>query len=281
MTETGLKKINYLTEEQYQTAKLDGLINEDEIYITPDGDIVETNQTLWVNLNPNVQNFLPQTITLSSANYDYFDILYYSYYDKKTIQSMRVYKNHSPINLFTTFDYNGVMYGGNRIMTRISDTQYSLSTVYCSSFTQGTTNNTNDWIIPIAIYGGKRQKEIVSDPSLRTVQNLAIAGKPVSTETSPYTALTYTIPESGLYLITGSVNLNHYGQGGRELNYYLKRNDETFYTDINVHNGEYLVTSSLSYIQEFNKGDIFSITITNSAAVNWMVSPSTIQLLKM
>ena len=38
-----LKKINYLTEEQYQEAKENGQINENEIYMTPDDEIIYNN----------------------------------------------------------------------------------------------------------------------------------------------------------------------------------------------------------------------------------------------
>lgn len=43
MAESILGKINYLTEEQYQNAKANGQINENEIYMTPDDEIIYDN----------------------------------------------------------------------------------------------------------------------------------------------------------------------------------------------------------------------------------------------
>ena len=43
MAESVLGKINYLTEKQYQNAKANGQINEDEIYMTPDNETYKDN----------------------------------------------------------------------------------------------------------------------------------------------------------------------------------------------------------------------------------------------
>ena len=43
MAESVLGKINYLTEEQYQNAKANGQINENEIYMTPDNETYKDN----------------------------------------------------------------------------------------------------------------------------------------------------------------------------------------------------------------------------------------------
>ena len=56
-----LKKINYLTEEQYQTAKENKELNENELYMTPDENYernidsaVSTNLFNWERVAPGV-----------------------------------------------------------------------------------------------------------------------------------------------------------------------------------------------------------------------------------
>lgn len=154
-----LKKINYLTEEQYKNAKENGEINENEIYLTPDYETLEYSRILWVNPAPNAAQFSPQEITFSSDDYDFFDILYYCYYDVHTVECARVYKEHTPANLTTTFQYNNRLYGGHRTITKIDDKKYSISSVQCNPFGGTGSDTTNDWIIPVIVYGGKVQRK--------------------------------------------------------------------------------------------------------------------------
>lgn len=175
MAET-LKKINYLTEEQYKTAKLNGEIKENEIYLTPEYEALEYSRVLWVNYSPNATSFPAQEITLSDDDYDFFDILYYCYYDVHIVQSARIYKEHTPANMPTTFQYNNRMYGGQRTITRINDKKYSISSVRCNPFNGSGADTTTDWIIPIIVYGGKvqRKSNVTYLPSGEEYENTGI-----------------------------------------------------------------------------------------------------------
>ena len=76
MAESILGKINYLTEEQYQTAKANGQINENEIYMTPtettDFETTKIKQeVLWTgSFSPTADNTY-RYMTLSKNVYDY------------------------------------------------------------------------------------------------------------------------------------------------------------------------------------------------------------------
>lgn len=185
MSET-LKKINYLTEEQYKNAKENDEINENEIYLTPDYETLEYSRILWVNPAPNATSFPAQEITLSGDDYDFFDILYYCYFDVHIVKCARVYKEHTPANLETTFEYNSRLYGGHRTITRTSDKTYSISAVKCHNFGGTSADTTTDWIIPIIIYGGKLQRKvdekIISTPDAYSFEEVVIGeylGKPL------------------------------------------------------------------------------------------------------
>lgn len=282
MAESVLGKINYLTEEQYQNAKANGQINENEIYMTPAGELVEYNHALWMNPNPNATSFPAQNITLSSSNYDYFDILYYCYTDVRRVHTARVYKNQPAASLTTIFVFNETMYGGERALTRVSDTVYSISSTRGQAFTgTGSASNVVDWIIPIAIYGGKRQKETIDNPSLRTVHKLTLAAVAVTTAASA-TVLTYTIPESGIYIITGYSNINKYNNNSRELRVKLKKNGQDFWQYLDVGFQGWTTPAVISATEEFTKGDVFTVVIENSnTSMQWMHGQSELSLVKL
>jgi hypothetical protein len=156
MAESILGKINYLTEEQYQNAKANGQINEDEIYLTPD--------------------------------------------DKPYIET------------------------------------------------------------------------IIDEVTTNTVE--------VTTATTVKVG-TYTIPSDGLYLITGNVPLNHYGQTGRSLHVQLKLNGTEFFSTASVLNtAAWTVSEGVAYAQEFKKGDIITIHLGSSAATNWSCGTAKFQFTK-
>lgn len=282
MAESILGKINYLTEEQYQNAKANGQINEDEIYLTPDGDMVEYNTVLWQNPNPNATTFAAQNITLSSANYDYFDILYYCYTDVRRVHTARVYKNQAAASLSAIFVFNNTMYAGERALTRVSDTVYSISSTRGQAFTgTGNASDVIDWLIPIAIYGGKRQKETITNPSLRTIHKLTLTAVAVTTAASA-TVLNYTIPESGIYLLMGYSNINKYNNSGRELRVNLNKNGVRFWQYLDVGHQGWTTPAVISATQEFVKGDKLTVVIENgNTSMQWMHGQSELSLVKL
>ena len=62
---------------------------------------------------------------------------------------------------------------------------------------------------------------------------------------------------------------------------FLKKNGEDFFVSVNVYNGEWTVSVPISAMQNFKKGDVLTIFITNYGAKNWMHGLGKLQLLKL
>lgn len=73
MAESILGKINYLTEEQYQNAKANGQINENEIYMTPDDETVYDRPVVLYDNSSGTQGNI--VLKDSASNYSRIDIL--------------------------------------------------------------------------------------------------------------------------------------------------------------------------------------------------------------
>ena len=114
----------------------------------------------------------------------------------------------------------------------------------------------------------------------KTIKELTLPSVALTTITK-YTLLEYTIEEAGTYLITGYSPLNHYGQTGRELNLFLKKNDEDFFISVNVQNGEWTITVPISAMQTFKAGDVLTAVVTNNGAKNWTHGVGKLQLVKL
>ena len=92
---------------------------------------------------------------------------------------------------------------------------------------------------------------------------------------------TYTIPSDGLYLITGNVPLNHYGQSGRSLHVQLKKNNEEIFSTSSVINtSAWTVSEGVAYTHEFKKGDVITIHLGSSTATNWSCGIAKFQFTK-
>ena len=92
---------------------------------------------------------------------------------------------------------------------------------------------------------------------------------------------TYTIPDDGLYLITGNVPLNHYGQSGRSLHVFLRNNGVDFFSTSSVLNTyAWTVSEVVSYVSDFKKGDVITIFIGSSSNVNWSCGTAKFQFTK-
>lgn len=74
MAESILGKINYLTEEQYQNAKANGQINEDEIYLTPDKTNIQ-NVRLFYNASGYMGNI---QLKVNKSEFEKLRIIYES-----------------------------------------------------------------------------------------------------------------------------------------------------------------------------------------------------------
>jgi hypothetical protein len=74
MAESILGKINYLTEEQYQNAKANGQINENEIYLTPDKTKIQ-NVRLFYNADGYMGNI---PLRINKSQFEKLRIIYAS-----------------------------------------------------------------------------------------------------------------------------------------------------------------------------------------------------------
>lgn len=114
-------------------------------------------KSLWGNSNPSA-TFTSQTITLSSSDYDYLIFIYKMHTGSNRQKSQMVLKGADCLmDLAWDYGVGGTYYIGEyyRTTSRTNDTQYSINECYVryNSGTTGTTNN--NYIIPVAVYGGK------------------------------------------------------------------------------------------------------------------------------
>lgn len=110
---------------------------------------------LWENPNISATNFGPQTITLSSADYDYLEVYYYVYNDRRAIQSLKTFKGED-FELMTVFSHDAKMWWGARLVHYVNDTTFEFKDAYSADPNAiPAPAITNDWIIPIKILGYK------------------------------------------------------------------------------------------------------------------------------
>lgn len=110
--------------------------------------------TLWENPN-STENFNKQNIKLSTDDYSYFDVLYYSSLDTLRVETARIYKDCNSL-LNTIFEYNMKVYYGTRKVNRISDIEYEITAAATSSSSNETTMNVTNCIVPIKVIGYRR-----------------------------------------------------------------------------------------------------------------------------
>ena len=107
-----------------------------------------TGQILWTNPNPN-SSFAGQTITLSSSDYDMYEVLFYgSQTGADTITSGRIPKGKNAF-LQQIYDLGGGAQVRNRSVKYVSDTSLNIT----DATINGTTINSQN--IPVYIIGYK------------------------------------------------------------------------------------------------------------------------------
>lgn len=113
-------------------------------------------KVLWTNPNPNL-SFPTQTITLSSADYDYLECFYYNYSVSgyRQIQSVKVPKGYN-FNLATTIFAADNLHYSSRAVTRDSDIRFTFGeNKGIASYNPSTVKTDNSWAVPIKIVGYK------------------------------------------------------------------------------------------------------------------------------
>ena len=168
-------KINYLTQEQYDTALAGGNINENEIYMTPSsgsGDIDVNDMTeqevdefvenlntngksseyrklLWTNPSPTVA-FVAQTISLDLSSYDAIEIVATMYMNNSI-----AYRETFSGKVGGALVLSATTYGATSDITRLCET--SNTQIMFNAGYLGATQN-DQAVIPYQIYGIKYER---------------------------------------------------------------------------------------------------------------------------
>lgn len=167
-------KINYLTQEQYDTALAGGNINENEIYMTPSGDIDVNDMTeqevdefvdnlnthgksseyrklLWTNPSPTVA-FAAQTISLDLSSYDAIEIVATMYMNNSI-----AYRETFSGKVGGALVLSATTYGATSDITRLCET--SNTQIMFNAGYLGATQN-DQAVIPYQIYGIKYERVV-------------------------------------------------------------------------------------------------------------------------
>lgn len=109
--------------------------------------------------------------------------------------------------------------------------------------------------------------DILSNMLNSVFTNIVLSSFGVTDTANEITVGTYTIPSSGVYLITGICHPNYYGESGRDLFTYLKKNgDIVWYHDAVINTYAWTISRGISCIINANKNDVITFTIQNSVA---------------
>ena len=283
-----LTKINYLTEEQYQNAKENGELNENEIYMTPDGNTFPElggvkKDILWVGDFAATAENTYRYMTIDSNIYDY-DMLLLDVSagtlltDKTTVELVVEGKGIECAargQLFYLIDsycftFGVITDGLNQIGFKVQKYKnYALGDIKLQRITG------------IKFYDKRIYMPAGAETEENVIQEVTTDAVGVTTATTIQIGQ-HTIPSEGIYLITGNVPLNHYGQSGRSLHVQLKKNGAEFFSTSSVINtSAWTVSEAVSYVAKFAKGDLITMHLGSSAAVNWSCGNAKFQFTKL
>lgn len=114
-------------------------------------------KTLWVNPSPN-SAFAAQNITLASDDYDYLLVSSKCHFGASIIVSFIAPKGHDILTYYVSTSSGTALNDFERLLTHTSDTNFSVAE--CAYQPSGSARSTNnDYMIPLAIYGFKKNIE--------------------------------------------------------------------------------------------------------------------------
>ena len=122
-----------------------------------EGEAVHANvlTKLWENPNP-YSVFAAQPITLASDDYDFLLVdVKYAYNSSNIVNTLILAKGYSGLIGFGDI-IGGISKNEYRLLTRSSDTSYSFTDAYVESTVS------NNYLIPLAIYGFKKSLDITA-----------------------------------------------------------------------------------------------------------------------
>lgn len=169
-----LSKINVLSEEQYNTAKANGTLNENELYFTPEESQLLKNNFIklaWENPNPSVA-FGTGSIELDSADYDFLIWIFKEHITTgpRTL-SVLTPKGFPPMfSLGSDFGVSGTYYVANyvRRFSRESDIKFTSDQPFVK-YNGTSTSGTNNYLIPLYVYRVKKSATISSSTQGKNV----------------------------------------------------------------------------------------------------------------
>lgn len=111
---------------------------------------------------------------------------------------------------------------------------------------------------------------------------MTLSAVSVQATTSKVSVGSYTIPEDGIYLITGYGQPNYYGQSGRDLNFNIEKNSQNIaYMPTVINTAAYTVTTRISLMAKCNKGDVIRFIIQSTQPLNWAFNGGKVQFIKL
>ena len=93
----------------------------------------------------------------------------------------------------------------------------------------------------------------------------------------------YTIPEDGLYLITGYGQPNLYGASSRDLSFWVRKNNSAaiIYMPFVINQNAYTVSVSFSAVSSFVKNDVINFNIKSSTTAAWSFNGGKAQIVRL
>lgn len=116
---------------------------------------IAQGKILWTNSNP-TSSFASQTITLSSDDYDMYEIIFFNYVNTKDFSSVKSIKGQNAI-MGSPIYYNNNNFYGTRRCVYVSDTQLQIGNCWTVINNNATTTPqaSNTWNIPVYVIGYK------------------------------------------------------------------------------------------------------------------------------
>ena len=115
------------------------------------------------------------------------------------------------------------------------------------------------------------------------VSNLNLSGISVTDTADEKTVGTFTIPSTGVYLITGILETNYYGQSGRDLFTRIRQNGGVVWSyDGVVNTYAWTISRSVCCVIGANKNDVITFTVQNGVAgKNYSFGGGNVQIVKL
>lgn len=152
-----IKKTSETTPRSSETVNTFSNSTKDSYACSYANNTFQTKGTvLWTNSNPS-SAFEGGTITLSSNDYDYIDIIFNNYITRNTYDTARIYNISGYFELDALFNYMGAVYAGSRY-AQFTDNgnKIAFETAFGKEVgASGAVSAQSSWAVPYKIIGYK------------------------------------------------------------------------------------------------------------------------------